>query len=69
MAWFKKYFLNWPAPVYVLLFAAFPVLHLYAYNIADTNFGEAALPRFSALYHPELRLVGAKNLTSCLGLS
>ena len=44
MTWFKKYFLNWPVPVYVLLLAAFPVLYLYAYNIAETKFGEAALP-------------------------
>ena len=44
MTWLKKYSLNWPAPVYVLLLAAFPVLYLYAYNIADTKFGEAALP-------------------------
>jgi len=44
MAWLKKYFVNWPAPVYVLLLAAFPVLYLYAHNVAETNFGEAALP-------------------------
>jgi len=44
MAWLKKYCLNWPAPVYVLLLAAFPVLYLYAHNIAETKFGEAALP-------------------------
>ena len=44
MSWLKKYSLNWPAPLYVLLGAAFPVLYLYAYNIAETKFGEAALP-------------------------
>ena len=43
-AWLKEYFLNWPAPVYVLVAAAFPVLYLYAHNIAETKFGEAALP-------------------------
>ncbi|MBW1933529.1 MAG: hypothetical protein JRI56_11100, partial [Deltaproteobacteria bacterium] len=42
--WLKKYFLNWPAPIYVLLGAAFPVLYLYAHNLTDTKFGEAALP-------------------------
>jgi hypothetical protein len=44
MTWLKKYFLNWPGPVYVLLVAAFPVLYLYAHNIAETEFGDAALP-------------------------
>jgi hypothetical protein len=44
MVWLKKYFLNWPAPVYVLLGSAFPVLYLYVYNISETNFGESALP-------------------------
>jgi hypothetical protein len=44
MGWLKKYFLNWPAPVYVLLLAAFPVLYLYAYNVSQMSFGEAALP-------------------------
>jgi len=44
VAWLKKYSLNWPAPVYVLLGAAFPVLYLYAHNVVDTRFGEAALP-------------------------
>jgi hypothetical protein len=44
VAWLKKYSLKWPAPIYVLLGAAFPVLYLYVYNIAETNFGEAALP-------------------------
>ena len=43
-AWLKKNSLNWPAPVYVLLLAAFPVLYLYAYNIAETKFEEATLP-------------------------
>jgi len=42
--WLKKYFLNWPAPIYVLLGAAFPVLYLYAYNVSQMKFGEAALP-------------------------
>ena len=44
MAWLKKYSLNWPAPFYVLLLAAFPVLYLYAYNISEMNFGQALLP-------------------------
>jgi hypothetical protein len=44
MAWLKKYSLNRPVPVYVLLMAAFPILYLYAYNIAEANFGEAVLP-------------------------
>ena len=44
MAWLKKYSLNWPAPIYVLLGAAFPVLYLYAHNVADTKFGDATLP-------------------------
>ena len=44
MSGLKKYSLNWPAPLYVLLGAAFPVLYLYAHNIAETKFGEAALP-------------------------
>jgi hypothetical protein len=43
MAWLKKYSLNWPAPVYVLLLAAFPVLYLYAHNMVETNFGDALL--------------------------
>jgi len=42
--WIKKYSLKWPALIYMLLGAAFPVLYLYAYNIAEANFGEDALP-------------------------
>ena len=44
MAWLKKYSLNWPAPLYVLLLAAFPVLYLYAYNIREMDLGQALLP-------------------------
>jgi hypothetical protein len=44
MAWLRKYSLNWPAPVYVLLGAAFPVLYLYANNVSQMKFGEAVLP-------------------------
>jgi hypothetical protein len=44
MAWLKKYFLNWPAPIYVLLGGAFPALYIYAHNLAQTRFQEAALP-------------------------
>jgi hypothetical protein len=44
MSWLKKYSLNWPAPIYVLLGAAFPVLYLYANNASQMKFGEAALP-------------------------
>jgi hypothetical protein len=60
-AWLKKYFLNWPAPVYVLLLAAFPVLYFYAYNVAETTFEEAALPL-------ALSLAGAMVLWALLTL-
>jgi hypothetical protein len=42
--WFKKYSLDWPVPLHILLLAAFPVLFLYAYNIAQLHFKETLLP-------------------------
>jgi len=57
--WFKKYSLDWPVPLHVILLAAFPVLFLYAYNI--NRMGTAELIEQWRREYNQFRPHSAKN--------